>query len=98
VAKPSPYPCCPLPGGVNERVATYAEMLCWGGSRDRSDPGEINCPSARWSPGRYAATSTSILAGPPVWVKPGYQRQKQPARSLLGTAVRALDEELGSGR
>jgi len=52
----------------------------------------------RWSPGRHAATSTSISAGPPVWVKPGYQRQKQPARSLLTTAVRILDEELGSGR
>jgi hypothetical protein len=47
-------------------------------SRDRSDPGEIIRPSVRRS-SVYAATST----GPPVWVKPGYQRRKRAEGSLL---------------
>jgi hypothetical protein len=45
---------------------------------DRSDPGEIIRPSVRRS-SVYAAAST----GPPVWVKPGYQRRKRGGRIVI---------------
>ena len=48
------------------------------GLGDRSEPGEIIRPSV-WRSSVYAATST----GPPVWVKPGYQRRKGAEGSLL---------------
>ena len=46
---------------LDERGADAAPCV----TGDRSDPGEVNRPSARWSPGRYAAKSTSISAGLP---------------------------------